>query len=202
MQIDVETYLQSDRIEQYCLGLLTSGEAGEVEQTARQYPAIRAELDWLTLALADYAVSEPAMPGPRLKSRVMQALSQLSDPVAFDLANLPLINAFADADQWQQTVAAIQPPESYKNIFGHVLRQDAEVEQFLIWVRHKIHPEDHHDERESFLILEGRCACSIGGELVELSAGDYFAVPLDLEHTVRVMSETPVKAILQRVTVA
>ncbi|QIP12180.1 cupin domain-containing protein [Spirosoma aureum] len=198
MRFNEQEYLQSDQLEQYCLGLLSPDEAAEVEQLARTYPAIRDELDRLTLLLADYAIDEPVTPSPVLKSRVMMTLSQLGEAPTFDLNNLPLINAFSDADQWQRTVEAIQPPETYRNIFGHVLRQDQEAEQFLVWVRHTINPEDHHDEQESFLILEGRCECSIGGELVQLSAGDYLSVPLDLEHTVRVISETPVKAIIQR----
>jgi mannose-6-phosphate isomerase-like protein (cupin superfamily) len=202
MRFNEQEYLQSDQLEQYCLGLLSPDEAAEVEQLARTYPAIRDELDRLTLLLADYAIDEPVMPSPTLKSRVMMTLNQLGEAPPFDLNNLPLINAFSDAGQWQRTVDAIQPPETYKNIFGHVLRQDQEAELFLVWVRHTINPEDHHDEQESFLILEGRCECSIGGELVQLSAGDYLSVPLDLEHTVRVISETPVKAIIQRLKAA
>ena len=197
-----QEYLQSDQLEQYCLGLLSSDEAWQVEQAASRFPAVRAEIDRLTEALVNYAIDEPPTPSPSLKSRVMMTLSQLGDVPVFDLNTLPLINAFSDADQWQRTVASIQPPDTYRNIFGYALREDDEAEQFLVWVKQMINPEDHHDEQESFLILEGRCECSIGGELVQLSAGDYLAVPLDLEHTVRVISDTPVKAIIQRLKVA
>lgn len=202
MRFNVQEYLQSDQLEQYCLGLLSPEGAEEVEQLAREHPTIRAEIDRLTQALADYAVDASITPNPDLKSRVMMTLSQLGEAPTFDLNALPLINAYSDADQWQRTVMDIHPPANYRNLFGHALRQDAEVEQFLIWVRQSINPEDHHDERESFLILEGRCECSIGGELVQLSAGDYLAVPVDLEHTVRVISDTPVKAIIQRLRIA
>lgn len=202
MRFNVQEYLQSDQFEQYCLGLLSPGEANQVEQLAREHPTIRAEIDRLTQALAAYAVEAPATPSPGLKSRVMMTLSKLGEAPAFDLNNLPLINAYSDADQWQRTVDSIHPPVNYRNVFGHALRQDDKVEQFLVWVRHSINPEDHHNERESFLILEGRCECSIGGELVQLSSGDYLNVPVDQEHTVRVISDTPVKAIIQRLKMA
>jgi mannose-6-phosphate isomerase-like protein (cupin superfamily) len=197
-----QDYPQTDQLEQYCLGLLSPDEARQVEEAASRFPEVREEIDRLTEALANYGVAEPLMPSQGLKSRVMMTLSQLGEAPVFDMNALPLINTFSDADQWQRTVASIQPPDSYRNIFGHVLRNDEEAEQFLVWVKQLINPEDHHDEQESFLILEGRCECSIGGELVQLSAGDYLAVPLDLEHTVRVISDTPVKAIIQRLKVA
>ncbi|WP_338872584.1 cupin domain-containing protein [Spirosoma sp. SC4-14] len=202
MKFNEQEYIHSGQLEQYCLGLLDTSEAQEVEQLANEYPAIREELDRLTMALAHYSADEPVMPRTGLKNRVMVALSQLGEAPAFDLDNLPLINALSDADQWQRSVATIEPPADFGNVFGHVLRQNEGVEQFLVWVRHSINPEDHHDERESFLILEGRCECSIGGERIQLSAGDYLDVPLDLEHTVRVISNTPVKAIIQRLKTA
>ncbi|UFH54533.1 cupin domain-containing protein [Spirosoma sp. KNUC1025] len=202
MHVNEEEYLQSGQLEQYVLGLLSVDEAKVVEAMASKSPRIQAELDSLTDVLNEYALDKPRTPSPTLKSKVMMQLSQLGQAPAFNLDALPLINAYSDADQWQRTVASIQPPVSYRNLFGHVLRQDDEVEQFLVWVRESINPEDHHDERESFLILEGRCECSIGGTLVQLSAGDYLDVPVDLEHTVRVISDRPVKAIIQRLKIA
>lgn len=202
MQFNEQEYLQSNQLDKYCLGLLSPGEAKDVEQLAAKYPSIRAEIDRLMQAMADYALARPVTPRPALKSRIMLALSQLDLAPAFDLNALPLINANSSANQWQRTVASIQPPPTYRNLFAHVLRQGAEIEQFLIWVKQSINPEVHHNEQESFLILEGSCECSFGGELVQLTAGDYMAVPIDLEHTVRVSSDTPVKAIIQRLKIA
>ncbi|MVM35832.1 cupin domain-containing protein [Spirosoma sp. HMF4905] len=201
MQFNEQEYIKSGRLEQYALGILSAAEAGEVKRLANKYPSIRAELDWAMKTLADSELAEPVIPRPGLKSQIMKALGVLDEAFAFDLNALPLINTSSDASQWERTVASIQPPANYKNLFGHVLRKDAKIEQILLWVRQSVRPEEHHDELESFLILEGRCECSIGGELVQLSAGDYMAVPIDLEHTVRVISDTPVKAIVQRIKI-
>lgn len=193
----------ADKLERYCLGLLPVNEAKRVERMAHEQPAVQAELDQIAQALADYALTNAVTPSPRLRNRVLTALSKLgegySEGPAFDVKALPRINDFSNAEQWQRTVAAIQPPAGYRNLHVHVLRQDADVEQYLLWVRELIRPEEHHNERESFLILEGHCECSIGGAFVQLGPGDYLSVPLDLEHAVRVVSDTPVKAILQRV---
>lgn len=161
------------------------------------------ELDQLSESLARYANEKPVTPSRGLKSRIMMDLSRLSAQETYNLTDLPLLNAYADVDIWQRTVATIQPPADHqRNLFTHVLRQDESVTQFLVWIRREIRPEDHHDEHESFLILEGTCTCSIGGEQVDLGPGDYLAVPLDLEHTVRVTSDIPVKTIIQRVKAA
>ena len=195
--------LIADQLERYCLGLLPINESREVERMAHEQPAVWAELDQIAQALADYALTNAITPSPSLRNRVLTALSELDEGygegTVYDIKALPRINDFSNAEQWQRTVATIHPPDGYRNLHVQVLRQDAEVEQFLLWVREFIRPEAHHNEQESFLILEGRCECSLGGELVPLGPGDYLPVPLDLEHAVRVISETPVKAILQRV---
>lgn len=196
----------TDQLERYCLGLLPINEVREVERMAYEQPSVQDELDQIAQALADYALTNAVAPSPNLRDRVLAALSELGNGYgegpAFTIKSLPRINDFSNAEQWQRTVAAIQPPDGYRNLYAHVLRQDAEVEQCLLWVREFIRPEEHHNEQESFLILEGRCECSIGGEFVQLGPGDYLSVPLDLEHTVRVVSPTPIKAILQRVKLA
>lgn len=202
MHFNEKDYIQTDKLEQYCLGLLSAEEAVDVERLASIYPAIGIELDQLMQALADYVLSEPILPSPELKSRVMMTLSQLGEPPAFDLAALPLINAYSDVGQWQRTVASIPAPADYENIFSQVLHQDERVEQSLVWVQTLVDPEVHQEEYESFLLLEGRCECTVGDDLVQLSAGDYFAVPLGVKHSVRVLSDTPVKAILQLMKVA
>ncbi|WP_171062861.1 cupin domain-containing protein [Larkinella sp. C7] len=126
-------------------------------------------------------------------------LNDLGEPPVFDLSDLPLINAYSDAEQWQRTVASILPTREFRNLYVHPLRSGNGIEQFILWVKEEVKPEDHHEERESFLILEGECECQIGTEKIRLSAGDYVDIPLDTEHMVRVLSPKPVKAIIQRV---
>ncbi|WP_164851393.1 cupin domain-containing protein [Larkinella soli] len=184
-------------IEEYCLGLLSPEEAREVERMAGLFPEVQAEIDRTSLALQQYGANV-VQPRPQLKHRILDQLSRLDGARAFDLAHLPLINAYSDHGQWLRTVESIRPTRDFRNIYSHTLREDPEVVQYLVWARFEIKPEDHHDEHESFLILEGECECTVGGKILRLSAGDYLAIPLDVEHNVRVLSATPVKAIIQR----
>ncbi|MGM9509740.1 cupin domain-containing protein [Larkinella sp. GY13] len=190
----VQEFIDSGIVEEYCRGLLLPGEIQEVERMAGLYPAVQQAIDRIARTL-----TPPAAPDERLKTRILNALNQLGEPPVFDLRDLPLINAYSDAEQWQRTVASIQPTREFRNLYVHPLRSGNGIEQFILWVKEEVKPEDHHDERESFLILEGECECQIGTEKIRLSAGDYVDIPLDTEHTVRVLSPEPVKAIIQRV---
>ena len=190
----VQEFINSGILEEYCRGLLLPGEIQEVERMAGVYPAVQQAIDRITRTL-----TPPPSPDERLKKRILNTMNQLGEPPVFDLGNLPLINAYSDAEQWQRTVASIQPTREFRNLYVHPLRSGNGIEQFILWVKEEVKPEDHHDERESFLILEGECECQIGREKIRLSAGDYVDIPLDMEHTVRVLSPEPVKAIIQRV---
>ena len=189
----VQEFINSGIVEEYCRGLLLPGEIQEVERMARAYPAVQQVIDRIARTL-----TQPAALDERLKKRILNTLNQLGEPPVFDLSNLPLINAYSDAEQWQRTVASIQPTREFRNLYVHPLRSGNGIEQFILWIKEEVKPEDHHDERESFLILEGECECQIGREKIRLTAGDYVDIPLDTKHMVRVLSSEPVKAIIQR----
>jgi mannose-6-phosphate isomerase-like protein (cupin superfamily) len=194
----VQEFINSGILEEYSRGLLLPGEIQEVERMAGLYPAVQQDIDRISSVLKQ-AGELQITPDTKLKNRILNRLNALGEPPAFDLNNLPLINAYSDAEQWQRTVASIQPTREFRNLYVHPLRSGNGIEQFILWIKEDVKPEDHHDERESFLILEGECECRIGAKRIRLSAGNYVDIPLDTEHTVRVLSPEPVKAIIQRV---
>ncbi|RYZ82068.1 MAG: cupin domain-containing protein, partial [Moraxellaceae bacterium] len=71
----------------------------------------------------------------------------------------------------------------------------------LIWARNFTPQEKHHNELESFYILEGTCEVKIENETHKLSPGDFITIPLHKDHKVVVTSLIPCKAILQRIAV-
>lgn len=201
--IDVKQYIESGIVDEYCLGLLSAEEAAAVRHLAEQYAEIQQEIDNILQSLELYATEESPEPRITLRNRVLDTLSQLGEELPpFSLTNLPLLNPFSDAEQWQKAVASITPDREFRNIYSHTLRNDDQTEQFLVWVKIGITPEDHHQERESFLILEGTCECELDDETIRLTAGDYLEIPLDVKHNVRVISPTPIKAIIQRLKAA
>ena len=48
----------------------------------------------------------------------------------------------------------------------------------------------HHDEDETFYILEGQVTVLVGDERIDLGAGDYLFAPRDIPHTTIVTSES------------
>lgn len=194
----MQDFIASGIINEYCLGLLPPDEIREVERMASLYPEVQQAVDEARQALKPLE-NQRLPPNDKLKSRILGALSKLGEAPAFDLNQLPLINPYSDSDQWQRTVATIRPPRDFRNLCYHPLREKDGIAQFLLWVKQEIRAEEHHGERESFLILEGECECQIGDETIRLLAGDYVEIPLAVVHTVRVLSPTPVKAIVQRI---
>ena len=48
----------------------------------------------------------------------------------------------------------------------------------------------HHNEDETFYVVEGEVTVLIGGERIDLGAGDYLFAPRDIPHTTIVTSES------------
>lgn len=71
----------------------------------------------------------------------------------------------------------------------------------LVWLEQAEPTEIHTDCVERFLILEGTCDVTIGNELHAMIPGNVITIPMFTEHSVRVTSTMPCKAILQRVMV-
>src|SRR6476620_8602947 len=51
----------------------------------------------------------------------------------------------------------------------------------------------HHDEHESFYLLEGALDIVCGGERYHAAAGDFMFLPRGIAHTFRVVSERPAR---------
>lgn len=194
----VRDFIDSGILNEYCLGLLQPEEVLEVERMAGLYPEIQQAIDQLLLSIKPSDLQQD-IANKDLKSQILETLGQLGEPPVFDLQRLPLINVYSDSEQWQRTLAGIEPAPEFRNVYVHPLRNHDGIEQFIVWAQQEVRPEQHHDEHESFLILEGECECRIGEETVQLKAGDFVKIPLEVEHTVRVLSTEPVKAVVQRV---
>ena len=93
------------------------------------------------------------------------------------------------------------PEKLTDKMFIHVLRDDQQVSQTLIWTAVDYPDEVHEDVKECFIILKGKCRCYIEAEVVELGPGGFLEIPLHKHHDVKVL-EYPVLAVVQRIKVA
>lgn len=73
--MDIKEYIASGTLELYALGAATDQERREVECLSSIYPEIKQELDRLTEAMENYALTYSAEPPPDLKAQIMSKLS-------------------------------------------------------------------------------------------------------------------------------
>lgn len=157
-------------------------------------------------ALIELARSNAIKTPIHLKSSVLSKIQDLNDlrnsskPLSLD--DVPLINIHSHASDWNKLVKHISAPDHFDEIHLEPIRSDSEADIFVAFVKKSVPEETHQDLLESFLLLEGSCTCEItdsnlNRRTVYMEAGDYLAIGLYENHTIKVTSEKPAKAILQ-----
>jgi len=205
--LNLEEYILSGILEQYCLGLTSVAESKEVEALCAKYEELQKELNLVQQTLGNYGGNHAMLPNLQLKNSVLYAIDELdfsekvgeSGEEVISLENPPLIHKKSDVRQWQKLVESLEPVTVVEGLPVHPLRIDEKVQLFVVWADEKVDNETHETESESFLILEGTCICNVGGINYDLKAGDFLGIPTYTEHTLKVTSAKPVKFIVQRV---
>ena len=195
--MDIQAYIQSGILEQYCLDLLNESERAEVLKNCALYPEIKQELINLENTIEKMVKAQAIVPNESLKQKI---LNKLGFGEEIDLNNLPVVNAYADYNAWLKAVEHLIPAKPFDDFFIEVLRQDYKATQMLVVTKIDVPEETHDNWIESFFILEGQCVCTVGDGTFTLNAGDFLEVPLYTEHDIKITSPHVV-AILQRLTV-
>jgi mannose-6-phosphate isomerase-like protein (cupin superfamily) len=198
----IENYINSGILELYVLGMTSEEETLEVKVMADKYVEIRNEINEIEAVLQiDSAKNIPDI-SPAVKEWVMATIDyseRLNN--GEEMSNPPLLNEnskIEDYNAWLQR-DTMQAPEEYDALHAKIIAATPEAKTMIVWLRYGAPPEEHSDEHERFLIVEGTCDITIGDKVHSLVPGDYLAIPLYVDHNVRVTSETPCKVILQRV---
>ena len=199
--MNTTSYIESGILEQYALGQLDSNEREEVERMLSLFPEIREEYEKIQGALEMYAASQAIQPSPRLKEKIKESISNLEKEKEMNLQDLPLITNFSDHTKWLNLVNDMLPEDIGKEgMFTSILQKSDKVVQLLVVTSTNISDEVHDESHESFLILKGRCKCTVGNDVRFMEPGDYMPIPLYEHHEVEILSEQVV-AILQHVAV-
>ena len=103
----------------------------------------------------------------------------------------------ADYNEWLNRPDMTIPPD-FEDVYAKVIGYTPEIMTAIVWINHMAPQEIHEHELERFLIVEGACDILIGDEVHSLVPGNFLAIPLYLQHMVRVTSAIPCKVILQR----
>jgi mannose-6-phosphate isomerase-like protein (cupin superfamily) len=136
------------------------------------------------------AVSPREGLGQKTLSRLGFAGDQL------DLNHLPPASRYSNYLSWLEVINPLLPKTPVETTFIQEIRRDEQLVQTLVISNVDVPEETHETYTESFFILEGRCACNIGGQVFELSAGDYLDIPLHAAHDVKLLTPQ-VTAIIQ-----
>lgn len=197
---DLNTYLESGILELYVAGSLPLEEALAVENMAVHHPEVQAEIVRLQVAVEQLWDIQPLAPPPALKARVLAEVAALAER-PFDPARPPVLNVGARAEDYRFWVEqeGIVPPDHYENLFFIPVAMNEDGLTAVVWINGHVEEEMHDQAIEKFLVLEGSCQINIEGEMHQLKAGDYLAVPKFRWHIVDVTSEIACKLVVQRI---
>ena len=191
--MDIQKYIESGVLEQYCLGLLDETEQAYLIQMTMLYPAVKAELNAIELALEELSAIGAVEPANNLKQNILEAIGLDKE---LNINDLPVLTRSADPKPWLKAFADLIPDEPVQDFTVNVIRDDAIVRQMLITGNTNVPEEEHGEFYEGLFVLKGRCECTVGDELFALDAGDFIEIPLHTRHDIKLI--TPfVTAVLQ-----
>lgn len=97
--------------------------------------------------------------------------------------------------QQQTNVTQLSPKDAYDNLFIQNLSSDTNITSDVLWIKKEVKPHKHSSHSECVYFLEGNGKMLIGDKTYDAKAGDYFYVPVNVVHALRVTSGNPVKVI-------
>ncbi|HWY11671.1 MAG TPA: cupin domain-containing protein [Bacteroidia bacterium] len=200
--ITVSEYIKSGILELYVLGIATPEETREVEEMAEKHPEIRNEIDIINKDIELYAQLYAVKPSPTLKPFLIASIDYSERIKNGEVPSFPPeLNANSKVTDFNEWLIRkdIFLPSDFKDFHAKIIGYTPKAITAIIWIGKMTPPEEHDNEFEKFLIIEGTCNITVGDKVHSLVPGDYFAIPLHETHVVRVTSSIPCKAILQRI---
>jgi mannose-6-phosphate isomerase-like protein (cupin superfamily) len=194
--LDVQKFIESGILEEYCLGSQSEEEQAFVIQMSLLYPEVKKELTALELAMESLAALKAIAPGDEVREKILHSLGLSDSDTPLDLNDLPITDETSNHQLWLNALVHLIPSAPAEDFLSEVIRQDEQVTQMLVVTKMDV-PEELHDDRiESFFILKGTCVCIVGDQLFRLTAGDFLEIPLHTAHDIKIISPYVV-AILQ-----
>ena len=200
--MNIKEYIESGILELYVLGVASEEETLEIQKLAIIHPEIKNEIEEISLALQKYSEETAVTPHPSTKSMLMATIDyterlEAGEPQTFP----PVLNTnskIVEYNEWLSRKDMVAPSD-FDEVFVKIIGFTPEVTSAIVWIKNMAPEEVHTNEYEKFLILEGSCDITVGEKIHKLNAGDYFSIPLHINHYLTVTSNMPCKVILQRV---
>jgi mannose-6-phosphate isomerase-like protein (cupin superfamily) len=199
---NIAEYMQSGILESYVMGTTDTQETAEVEEMAAAFEEIRKEIDEISDAIEHYGMENAIEPNETIKpflfaiidytQRLKNGEEPSSPPILHEGSKL------TDYTNWLNRDDMVLPKD-FSGLYAKIICYTPDVTTAIVWIKEMSPQEMHHDEFERFLIAEGTCTITIEDKVHELNPGDFLAIPLYKNHFVKVTSDIPCKAILQRI---
>lgn len=192
--MNLQTYIESGILELYVLNMLDETTNAEVREMILRFPELAEETASIEKALENYALQNAIEPSADLKRKIEQKLFG-SDEILSKNEIIP-ISELSDYHKWYDLVTAHFPHALQAENFAELIAENDGLKQLLVVSSFDIEEESHADEYESFLILKGRCKCTVDNHVFYLEPGGYTQIPLKTNHRVEII-DGPVMAIVQ-----
>jgi mannose-6-phosphate isomerase-like protein (cupin superfamily) len=194
--MNVQKYIDSGVLEEYCLGLLNEGDQAFLIQMTMLYPEIKDELSAIDLAMERWAVSTAVQSGSGLKERVPAGFGFGDSDSHLNYRQFTAINKNADHHTWLRALNHLIPGVPSEDFVCLKIKKDDHLQQVLVITKTDFPGEERGDYLESFFILKGRCECTVGNSHFKLAPGDFLEIPSNVKHAIKIISPYVV-AILQ-----
>jgi len=197
--MDIDAYIASGILENYCLGFCSPEENTLIEKYAGIYPGIKTEIEKIRASLEEYFIANEIKPSPAVKTAVM--LSVYRQVAAENTGYAPLIDDAMDKGILTAWIASIQidtVTEDFENLFITELPSTSLVTNFIVHAKSGHEAEKHEDFVEYLYVVRGSCIMDFEGELRSYQEGDIIHIKPHINHTATVTSAQPMIALVQR----
>ncbi len=200
--MDIQKYIDSGILKMYVLGYTNDSENEELLNLMEQFPELKKELEKSEEELLNFTSKNEVAPHPSLQPLVFATFDYIKRMESGEIpVQAPILNKNSNIQEFQEWINRVDfvAPEEFEEIHAKIICATPEITCAMVWIKNMAPEEVHTDESERFLILDGTCTIRVGEEFHQLVPGDFFQIPLHLDHEVIVTSKIPCKVILQRI---
>ena len=197
--MDIDAYISSGVLENYCLGFCSETEKAVIEKNAAAYPAVKNEIEKIRISLEEFILANKIKPSPSVKIRVM--LSLYDKMARSDTEYAPLINEQMDPAILTSWVAAeniTDPTGNFEDLYVTELPSTEQVTNFIVHAKTGHEPEMHDNFNEYLYVIRGSCIMDFDGVKRSYKEGEIIYIMPHINHAATVTSQQPMIALVQR----
>ncbi len=189
-------------LELYCLGLTALEENDLILKDLKDHPELQNEIESTLSVIIKYFEKKTKLLNATIKPTILATIDYIQRLKNGEAPSFPPIlhkgSKISDYTTWLAK-KDMNTPDDYADVFIKIISSQISVITAIVWLKEDVPYEEHNYEYEKFLILEGSCEILLSKKVVSLEKGDYFSVPLHVEHFIKVTSKIPCKLILQKI---